>query len=175
MSPNRFRTKSILIALVSAVALILNVSASLAQSKCSTTLECAQQAVDAAAKADAAVEALQDRLAKLEALETSLGNGRILAMIQIKNGQLQSVSSPNVSFDQTTGLVSFPNPRNLAFLPVVSDANDAPYITSMHWIRAILPPDKFIVRAKAMDTGDRTYPPNNFAAVVVGFEAPPKP
>ncbi|AWM06101.2 hypothetical protein [Bradyrhizobium symbiodeficiens] len=146
----------------------------MAQSKCTSTFECAQQSVDAAARADAAVQALQARVAKLEALETSLGNGRILAMIQVKNGQLSSTSSPNVSFDQTSGLVSFPNPRNLAFLPVVSDTNDVPYITQMHWIRAILPPDKFIVRAKAMDTGDRTWPPHNFTAVVVGFETPPK-
>ena len=145
-----------------------------AQSKCSTTLECAQQAVEAAAKTSAAVQTLQSRIEKLEAFQTSLGNGRVLAMVQVKNGQLQSTSSPNVSFDQGSGIVSFPNPRNLAFLPIVSDANDAPYITQSHWIRAILPPDKFIVRAKAMDTGDRTWPPHNFTAVVVGFEAAPK-
>lgn len=146
-----------------------------AQSKCSSTLECAQQAVDAAAKAGAAVQMLESRIAKLEALQATFGNGRILAMIQVKNGQIQPTSSPNVSFDQGSGIVSFPNPRNLVFLPVVSDANDAPYITQTHWIRAILPPDKFIVRAKAMDTGDRTWPPHDFTATVVGFEAPPNP
>lgn len=157
-----------------AVSLTYPVPFALAQAKCSSTLDCAQQAVDAAARADAAVQALQSRVAKLEALAASLGNGRILAMIHIKNGMLAS-ASPGVSFDQGSGVVSFPNPKSLSFLPLISDSKDAPYITGMHWIKAILPPDKFIVRLKAMDTGDRTYPPDNFTAVIVGFEAPPKP
>lgn len=174
MSPTHVSTRLMYAFLFYATGLICYASFALAQAKCSTTLECAQQAVDAAARADAAVQVLQSRVAKLETLATSLGNGRILAMAQVKNGMLAS-ASPGVSFDQPSGVVSFPNPRNVAFLPLISDSREAPYITQMHWIKAILPPDKFIVRSKAMDTGDRTYSPEDFTAVIVGFEAPQKP
>jgi hypothetical protein len=168
------RKKLIFASLLCAGSLIYQTYFALAQSKCSSTLDCAQQAVDAAARADAAVQALQGRIARLEALATSLGDGRILAMAHVKNGQLAS-ASPGVSFDPGSGVVSFPNPKHLAFLPLISDSKEFPYITEMHWIKAIIPPDKFVVGLKAMDTGNRTSPPDNFTAVMVGFEASAKP
>lgn len=148
-------------------------TSALGQAKCTTTFDCAQQSVEAAARALTAVQALEQRIAKLEAFHESVGNGRVLAMIEVKKSKLTS-ATPGVAFDPGTGLVSFPNPKSLQFLPVVSDANEDPYITQTHWIRQILGPDKFIVRAKAMDTGDRTWPPHDFVAVVIGFEPPPK-
>lgn len=153
----------------------IGVAESSAQSKCSSTLDCAQQAVDAAAKAGAKAQALEDRITKLETFQATIGNGRIIALIQVKHGTLQPTSSPKTSFDQSSGVVSFPNPRGLTFLPIISDANDAEYITSRDYIKSIIPPDKFVVRLNATDTSGRTFPPDNFTAVIVGFEAPSKP
>jgi hypothetical protein len=99
--------------LVSLVALgtslVACTSLSLAQQKCTTTLECAQQSVDIAARVDAALASIEGRLSKLETAQAALGNGRILAMAEIKAGKLY-FSSPGVSYDPGSGIFAFLNP-----------------------------------------------------------------
>jgi hypothetical protein len=102
-------------------------------------------------------------------IQKGFGTGRILGIVQVKDGKVYSGSN-GVAFDQSTGLVTFPNPKGLPFAPVISDSQDNPYITDTHWIKKVLAPDKFIVGCKAMDTSNRTYPPHDFTAVVLGFE-----
>jgi hypothetical protein len=61
--------------LAAAVALTIGLSAGTpaqTQTKCDTVLKCAQTAVEAATAADAAAKALQDRVAKVEALVARL-------------------------------------------------------------------------------------------------------
>jgi hypothetical protein len=94
-----------------------------------------------------------------------------LAALTVRGGKLAS-SSEGVSYDSETGVVSFPNPRGLHFVPVISDAapNDTPhYITTTHYIREIGSTNQFKVWSTALDTTDRNYAPSYFTAVVVGF------
>jgi hypothetical protein len=76
----------------------------------------------------------------------------ILAAAQVKQGALYS-SSADVTW--ANGKLSFPNPERLKFVPVISDSQDAPYITATHWIRQI-GPDYIVVLLKALDTGSAT-------------------
>ena len=106
---------------------------------------------------------------KTDALERALGGGRILALAQVKDGKLL-YNSGGVLFEATTGTISFSNPKGLTFFPMISDTQEGPYITTIHWIQKIEQPNRFVVRQKALDTGDRTWPPTNFTAIVVGYE-----
>jgi hypothetical protein len=110
-----------------------------------------------------------------DALSLALGGGRLLAIARVKDSKLVS-ASPGVALElnpkTNSGTITFPNPKNLKVVPVISDANDAPYITNMHYVSNIQN-NNFSVRRKAMDTGDRTYLPTDFTAIVVGFDEQP--
>jgi hypothetical protein len=66
------------------------------------------------------------------------------------------------------GILSFSNPNKVTFIPIISNCEDAPYITTTHWIKQI-GPDYIVVERKALDTGNRTYPPTDFTAVIVSL------
>ena len=144
-------------------------SNAIAQATCKTTLECAQKAVDAAARAEAAVSALEKRM---DSRLLGLGGGRILGIIEVKGGNVVYAST-GVSFDQGSGTITLPNPGNLRFIPIVSDAKDLHYITSTNFIRSIQAPNKFVIWSKALDTGDRNGPPVEFTAIAIGFGSSP--
>jgi hypothetical protein len=123
-----------------------------------------QEAIKALPNVDSLVRSTQEiasSLAKNPQFATDvfkgLGGGRILAMAQIKDGKLIS-RSDGVAFDRDAGRLSFPNPKRLTFVPVVSDFNEGVYITDTHFIRA-LGPDNIIVWSKPLDTGGRNGPP----------------
>lgn len=92
-----------------------------AMDKWKSTLECAQQAVEAAAQAAAAVTVVQGRIDKLEStvalLSDGLGTGRILAMIEVKNGAVV-YSSAGVTFDSGTGKITFQHKTKAKPVPV---------------------------------------------------------
>jgi hypothetical protein len=93
-----------------------------------------------------------------------------LAALTVKGGQLVS-SSSGVTYDAKSGIVVFPNPWNLRFVPIVSDTangtND--YTTTTNFIKEIGPAHQFRVWATPLDTGNRNFAPTDFAAIVVGF------
>lgn len=72
-----------------------------------------QQKIDAAA-ADVSVQISQ--------LRNDPGGGRILANAEIKGGKLV-FSNPGTTFDPPTGTITFQNPNNLKFVPVMSYTN----------------------------------------------------
>jgi hypothetical protein len=93
-----------------------------------------------------------------------------LAALTVEDGKLVRASN-GVSFDPETGVVGFPNPRNLKFVPVISDtvSSSEHYMTTKNFIREIGVSNQFRVWSTALDTGDRNYAPTNFTAIVVGF------
>jgi hypothetical protein len=93
-----------------------------------------------------------------------------LAALQVKGGQLAS-STSGVTYDPASGVVVFPNPWKLRFIPIVSDtANGANnYTTTTNFIKDITPPSQFRVWATPLDTGNRNFAPTDFSAIVVGF------
>lgn len=116
------------------------------------------------------ISRLESRLQQMTDVTTAIGNGRILAIARIKGGALQT-SSPGVSFEPG-GKISFPNPKRLTYVPIVSDSAEYPYITSTHWINSIIDFQSFSVRQKALDTAgaERTSNPLDFTVAVIGFE-----
>jgi hypothetical protein len=151
--------------------LSLLITSSTVMAECTTVMECAQQAANSAAKSSAAVMALQARVEKLEMSVQSFGNGRILAILEIVNGDVKIKYPENVTYDQTTGHISFSNNTNLKFIPIISDittSSDPGYLTRTHWIVNITPPNGFTVRATALDTGGHVFPATSFTAVVIG-------
>ena len=93
-----------------------------------------------------------------------------LAALTVKGGKLVS-SSSGVTYDAASGVVVFPNPWDLSFVPIVSDTAGGPadYITSTNFIREIGPAHQFRVWSTPLDTGSRNAAPKDFTAIVVGF------
>ena len=94
-----------------------------------------------------------------------------LAALTVKGSQLVSSSSSAVTYDAKSGIVVFPNPRNLRFVPIVSDAANGPndYTTTTNFIKEIGPAHQFRVWSTPLDTGNRNFAPTDFTAIVVGF------
>jgi hypothetical protein len=93
----------------------------------------------------------------------------ILAAATVVGGQLDPAnSSHGVAFNQATGILSFPNPNNLKFVPLISDTHAVAYITSTCWIKEIGPAN-IVVWQSALDTSGRTWPPTDFTAVIVSL------
>jgi hypothetical protein len=92
----------------------------------------------------------------------------ILAAIRVNAGSIIS-KTPGVEYSSTSGVVTFPNPQNKTFVPVISNYKEAAYISDTHFIRNILNFTQFQVWRTALDTGTRDYPPTSFTAIVVGF------
>ena len=93
-----------------------------------------------------------------------------LAALQVKGSQLVS-SSSGVTYDPASGVVVFPNPWKLRFVPIVSDtANGANnYLSTTNFVREIGPANQFRVWCTPLDTGNRNFTPTDFTAVVLGF------
>jgi hypothetical protein len=98
--------------------------------------------------------------------------GKVLALVIVKEGKIES-SSDGVSYDPNTGIVSFPNPENLKFVPLISDFGERDhdaYRTATHFLRNdFTAPNKFKVWRTSLDTGDRNMPPDSFAAIALGL------
>lgn len=157
--------------------------------KCTTVLQCSELAVKEAMSARAdlkkdklMIEQLRDQLNKFEAklsavtqtrdsLTSALGGGRILAIAEVEKdtsgNSTLGAHSNGVTFDSKTGVLTFPNPENLIFVPVISHYESAP--TTMHYIKAI-GSDYVIVMQVALDASARVYAPCCFTAAIIGFQ-----
>ncbi|MFB9263585.1 hypothetical protein ACFFWD_10430 [Bradyrhizobium erythrophlei] len=92
----------------------------------------------------------------------------ILAAIRVENHNVVS-QSPGVNFNQATGSVTFPNPKNLTVVPSVSFISpNATYATSTVYFKSIQNVD-VIVWEGAQDTSGRNGSPGWFSLIVVGF------
>jgi hypothetical protein len=120
---------------------------------------------------------LRDHLQKVEKdialLRQSIGGGRVLAMAVVEQGKLIRQSDDKISFDAGTGKLTFSNPGNLQFVPIVTSATDAPSPTDTHFVQIPFGADNFIVRSKVLDTGPRAGVGHDFSVVVVGFDKTP--
>jgi hypothetical protein len=126
--------------------------------------------VDLLAAIQAKVTSLGSQLDGMRAeLDASRIRPNVLATVIVQSGRLVS-SSDGVSFDPSTGLISFSNPKNLPFVPVISDYSpNVSFITATHFVKEIVGTNQFRVRRKALDTGERTDIPISFTAIVVIF------
>lgn len=107
-----------------------------------------------------------DEISKL-----AVGGAVPLAAVTVIDGAVV-IKSKGVDYNTATGVVTFPNPQNMHFVPIVSDLapkNSEPYITETHFIRKVDVTNQFTVWKKALDTGERNSPPSSFTAIVVGM------
>lgn len=97
---------------------------------------------------------------------------RILAMIVVRDGQVQMASS-GVRYDATQGLVHFDNPDKQPFVPVVSTigqvGGDDAYLDTMHYVgKDSLSLQSFrVARMADVDLPDQLPVPRSFSAIVV--------
>ena len=113
-------------------------------------------------------QASLDRINQLEGRIQSIENGnRVLASVHISGGIVSGTNG--VTYDAASGVVTFPNPDNLLFTPVISDYNVSHYSTTTLYVRQVTGNNQFQVWRTTLDTGDRNYPPGSFTAIVVGF------
>jgi hypothetical protein len=144
-----------------------------ALANCTTVRDCAQRSEEAALRAGAAVTALTVRINKLEgdikALSDSLGGGRILAMAEVKASRLV-YNSDGVSFDSGNGTITFPNPNNLKFVPVMSYISEnGTYATQTVYAKTFTN-NSVVVWQGALDTTGQNGPPRSFTLIVIGFK-----
>lgn len=93
---------------------------------------------------------------------------KALAIVSVKGGKIES-SSKGVSYDSKTGIVSFPNPENLKFIPLIADIGDT-YMTETHFIRNdFVSPNQFKVWRTPLDVTARNQAPGYFTAIAIGF------
>jgi hypothetical protein len=125
----------------------------------SSVLQKLQQRIDVAAAG------LAEQVAQLR---NEFGPGRILAIAEVRNGQLV-FATEGTSFDPPNGTLSFRNPKNLKFVPVVSYITpNGVYATEYVYSKSFGPNSASIWQG-ALDTGGRNHPPRDFTAVILGF------
>ena len=92
----------------------------------------------------------------------------ILASLRVQNHGVVS-ASPGVSFDVGTGTVTFPNPKGLTVVPVVSYISpNAAYATESVFFKDIQN-TAVVVWDGAQDTSGRNGSPGWFTLVVTGY------
>lgn len=181
-------TRNITMAAVVALSFMASHTSSMA-ADCSTVAACAQVAVDAAEAAKKSVgeavapltsrlDSVEARLAALEqasqgqaAAISSIGKERILAIVEMRDGNPVFTSDGvSITIDGNDQVVAFQNPRNLKFVALLTDyALDVGYVTSTHIVAG--EGSTFVrIRDKAMDTGNRTFPPLRYSLVIIGHE-----
>jgi hypothetical protein len=85
--------------------------------------------------------------------DTSAGSSgpRILAIVRVKDEGIYSSSDPDlIKYDPASGRLSFPNPKHVQIVPVISDTTEASYIASGYWIKEI-GDDYIVVKRHAFD------------------------
>lgn len=94
---------------------------------------------------------------------------RILAVVRVDSHKV-TYATPGVSFSKSSGVVTFPNPKEMKFVPVISNSLNSSYLTEVHFVRQISLPNQFRVWRTALDTGNRNNKPHSFTAIVIGIE-----
>jgi len=93
----------------------------------------------------------------------------ILAILTVQGGRVVT-SSEGVSFESSTGVITFSNNDRIPFVPLISDySKGANYITETHYVREILGTNKFKIWRTPLDTSARNSAPQDFVAIVVGY------
>lgn len=97
----------------------------------------------------------------------------VLAVISVRNERVEYKSS-GVSYNGSTGVVSFQNPRNLRVIPLLTDYgvfyNGKSYATSTHFLTIDgVSANQFRVWKTPLDTSGRNQAPTSFTAVAVGM------
>jgi hypothetical protein len=139
---------------------------------CKTPEDACMLAAKAVEACDEVLAKFQQIQAEIDAIKVSLGGGRVLATAYVRNGMLNGkLSSPNVKF-QAPGVLTFPNPRNLRIVPLLSVVAEyaAGYTTSDAYILKDPTSTSVEIRQGAKDTGNRVFPPHDFTAVILGFD-----
>ncbi|NKK97713.1 hypothetical protein GFM02_05395 [Rhizobium leguminosarum bv. viciae] len=99
---------------------------------------------------------------RLGQLETN-----VLAAGSVKNGNW--AVSRGVNFDPSSGTITFPNPQNVAFVPIISDISArGEYLTESCYVRSVLQ-NGFILWQGAQDTSGRNHPPVDCTFAVIGM------
>lgn len=151
--------------------------ADFAQDAAQAAQDSAQAAQDAKNSVSEMVTPIEDRLSALEAMVekqaeqlADLGGARVLAMAELDGKTVIYKSSGiEVSFDGNDAILTFPNPKGLSFVTLLTDvALPQGYTTQTH-ILSGKGPTYVRVRSKALDTGDRQFPPQHFTVAVLGM------
>ena len=113
---------------------------------------------------------LESRIDDVEPLITDLRKFQILATLRVEGGTLTS-SSKGVMFNSSSGNVTFENPENLKYIPLVTNLRtDIDYLTTTNFTRQIISNNEFRVWSTALDTGNRNYPPSYFTVTVIAYK-----
>ncbi len=107
-----------------------------------------------------------DLSARIDSLSANW-HGGILASGVVKGGNLV-VSTDGVTFDSGTGKLSFPNSKNMPFIPIVSALSpNGQYLTGSCFTRST-GPNYFILWQGAQDTSGRNNAPTDCTFTVLG-------
>jgi len=104
-------------------------------------------------------------------IDDSVWHSGILGAGTIRSGQLTD-HSDGVSFDSGSGKVSFPNSKNLRFIPIVSFiAANGQYATETCFVKGT-GANFVVVWQGAQDTSGRNHPPTDCSFAIVGMNTP---
>lgn len=102
---------------------------------------------------------------KVSTLEARLdGKPSILGSFLIIDGKL-NVASEGVTYNE--GLITFPNPKQLPFSPVLTDLGTGSYITSTHFVSSINTENSFRLWNTTLSTDGKNSPPTYVSGVIV--------
>jgi len=117
------------------------------------------------------VNSIDQRIAIVESeINPSQNKAVILAALRVSNGKLLW-STNGVTYDASSGVVSFPNPKKYHFVPLISNEVNNKYATETHYIRSIDIPNKFQVWNTPLDTGGRNRAPVSFTAAIIASKS----
>lgn len=94
-----------------------------------------------------------------------VGPGRVLAVAQVMDRAL-TMSSPGVTFDNASSRLSFQNKERDRFIALLTDVTKNTYSTTTT-IAIDWETEWVVLRNKALDTGDRLFPADNFNVAIV--------
>ena len=91
---------------------------------------------------------------------------KVLAFIQVENGKVVNEAG-GAKYDYETGVVTFSNPENFSYVPIISDYNPEVVTGWYNYIKSIDSPTKFKVMRATNDQSGRTSRADTFLAIVV--------
>ena len=117
---------------------------------------------------------IQNLRTSLEELRFEFKSSRVIATVQVIDGNV--ISGPaGTTYDQQSGLLTFPNPNSQPFMPVLTDLQDTQCtqgngcIYGTHFVHEIVGNNSFRVRRNVLDTQGRVEQSRSFIAAIVGM------
>lgn len=115
--------------------------------------------------------ALSENQAQLGELSSEFTAHRVLAVATVDEGRLdRRRSTPNVSYNATSGVLTFPNPDGANYVVLVADNsedNKADYLTETNYVRTNQSSTEVKLWRTTLSTDARNGPANNFNAIVL--------